>query len=161
MLTAALGLGADRRTYESIFNEAVKAEPAYAGYYLQMAYYLLPRWYGKPNDTATFLQDAADRIGGDEGDVLYARVAWYLQGIEGNVFEYRNLSWERADRGFQVLEKRFPDSALVKNGRAYIAVMGCTKTLLPRRLVASLNGNIDPQTWTSKENFRRLTENLF
>jgi hypothetical protein len=161
MLSASLGLAADRQTYQGIFNEAVKAEPANAGYYLQMAHYLLPRWHGKPNDIAVFLKSAADQIGGDDGDVLYARVAWYLQGIEGNVFDARNLSWQRADHGFQVLEKRFPDSPLVRNGRAYIAVIGCPKTLLPRRLVAGLNGNIDPKTWTSRENFRRLTDDLF
>lgn len=161
MLRATLGLGVDRQTYQAVFNEAVKAEPANAGYYLQMAHYLLPRWHGKPNDIAAFLQKAADQIGGDDGDVLYARVAWYLQGIEGNVFDERNLSWERADHGFQVLEKRFPDSPLVQNGRAYIAVIGCPKTLLPRRLVAGLHGNIDPKTWTSRENFRRLTDDLF
>jgi len=161
MLSASLGLGVDRQTYQAVFNEAVKAEPANAGYYLQMAHYLLPRWHGKPNDIAVFLKSAADQIGGDDGDVLYARVAWYLQGIEGNVFDERNLSWERADHGFQVLEKRFPDSPLVRNGRAYIAVIGCPKTLLPRRLVAGLNGKIDPKTWTSRENFRRLTEDLF
>jgi Domain of unknown function (DUF4034) len=162
MLRASLGLGVERQTYEAVFNEAVKAEPANAGYYVQMAHYLLPRWHGKPNDIAVFLKNAADKIGGDDGDVLYAQVAWYLQGIEGNIFDERNnLSWERADHGFQVLEKRFPNSPLVQNGRAYIAVIGCPKTLLPRRLVAGLNGNIDPKTWTSKQNFRRLTDDLF
>jgi len=161
MLTTALGLGADKQTYEGLFAEAVKAEPANAGYYYQMAYYLLPRWHGKPDDTANFLQKAADQIGGDDGDLLYARAAWYLQGIEGNIFDERKLSWERADRGFQVMEKRFPGSALVRNGRAYIAVIGCPKTLLPRRLVSELDGKIDSKTWTSQENFRRLTDALF
>src|SRR6266850_5242281 len=129
MLRTALGSGVDKPTFQTLFAEAVKAEPANAGYYLQMAYYLLPRWHGKPNDAARFLQEAADQTGGEDGDLLYARVAWYLQGIEGNIFDDRNLSWERADRGFQVLEKRFPDSPLVRNGRAYIAVIGCPKTL--------------------------------
>jgi len=161
MLSASLGLGVERQTYEAVFKEAVKSEPANAGYYVQMAHYLLPRWHGKPNDISVFLKNAADQIGGDDGDTLYAQVSWYLQGIEGNVFDNCNLSWERADHGFQVLEKRFPNSPLVQNGRAYIAVIGCPKTLLPRRLVAGLMGNIDPKTWTSKENFRRLTDDLF
>src|SRR5437868_4331307 len=151
MLTAALGLGADKPTFQTLFAEALKAEPANAGYYFQMAYYLLPRWHGNPNDTARFLQEAADQIGGDDGDLLYARVAWYLQGIEGNIFDERNLSWERADRGFQVMEKRFLGSALVRNGRAYMAVIGCSKTLLPRRLVKELDGKIHSKTWSSKE----------
>jgi len=59
------------------------------------------------------------------------------------------------------MEKRFPGSALVRNGRAYIAVIGCPKTLLPRRLVKELDGKIDLKTWSSKENFRRLTDSLF
>jgi len=161
MLRTALGSGVDQPTYQTLFAEARTAESANAGYYFQMAYYLLPRWHGNPNDTARFLQEAADQIGGDDGDLLYARVAWYLQGIEGNIFDERNLSWERADRGFQVMEKRFLGSALVRNGRAYMAVIGCSKTLLPRRLVKELDGKIHSKTWSSKENFRRLTDDLF
>ena len=161
MLRACLGLGVEKDQYQKLFEQAIRSEPGFTGYYCQMAYYLLPRWHGEATDTANFLQRAADQIGGDDGDLLYARVAWYLQGIEGNVFDESKLSWERADKGFQVMEKMFGDSLFVRNGRAYMAVMGCPKTLLPRRLVTELDGKIDPKAWSTKENFNRLTKNLF
>jgi len=161
MLTAGLGLGFEKTQYNALFAEAIKSNPGYTGYYCQMAYYLLPRWHGDPQDTAKFLQTAADQIGGEDGDLLYARVAWHLQGIEGNIFDDRGVSWDRAEKGFQVMQKRFPDSLYVRNGRAYIAVMGCPKTLLPQRLVNELDGKIDLGAWTSKENFKRLTKNLY
>ncbi len=76
MLTIAMASGVDKPRYQTVFAEARKAEPANEGYYFQMAYYLLPRWHGNPNDTARFLQEAADQIGGDDGDLLYARRGW-------------------------------------------------------------------------------------
>jgi hypothetical protein len=161
LLTAAMGLGVEKSVYDSIFQKAIASEPDCSGYYSQMAYYLLPRWHGQPGDTAAFLKKAADQAGGDKGDLLYARVSWFIEGIESNVFEEDSFSWERADRGFQLLEKQFPDSLFVQNERAYIAVMGCDKTLAPRKLVDDLHGQIDPTAWTSKENFIRLTKDLY
>lgn len=159
LLRAATGLAVEKPQYESLFHKAISFEPDYTGYYCQMTRYLLSRWYGQLGDAAGFLQKAADKIGGEDGDLFYARVTWSLRG--GNVFVEDGLSWERADRGFQVLEKRFPDSLFVRNARAYIAVMGCEKTLAPRKLVDGLHGKIDTSAWTSKENFIRLTRDLY
>jgi hypothetical protein len=162
LLTAAMGLGVDKAQYRILLQKAIAGEPGYAGYYLDMAYYLLPRWYGNRQDVAAFLQGAADKLSPAQGDLLYARVIWYLERIVGNVFnEEEGLSWERADRGFQMIESQFPDSLFVQNGRAYNAVMGCERTLAPRRLVDSLHGKIDATAWTSKENFIRVTRDLY
>jgi hypothetical protein len=161
MFTATRGLGVKKPDYEALFRQAISFEPNCTGYYGKMAVYLLPRWGGKPGDLAAFAQESADKLGGDEGDMLYARIIWSAQSSSGNVFREADLSWERADRGFQIIEKRFPDSPYVQNGRAYIAVLGCGKTLAPRRLVEDLHGKIDPATWTSKENFIKLTRNLY
>jgi hypothetical protein len=161
LFTAGRGLGVKKAEYESLFRQAIAFEPDCTDYYCRMAVYLLPRWAGKPGELAAFIQESADKLGGDDGDMLYARIVWSAQASSGNLFYEPGLSWERADKGFQVIEKRFSDSLYVQNGRAYIAVVGCDKTLAPRRLVEGLHGKIDPSTWTSKENFIELTRNLY
>jgi hypothetical protein len=158
MMGAALGLGANNSQFETIFQKAIAYEPDFTGYYSAKAYYLAPRWYGQPGDMEAFLEKAANQVGGEDGDVLYARAAWYVQLLTRDVFDEHGLSWQRTDRGFEVIEKRFPNSPYVQNARAYMAVMGCEKTLAPRRLVTALHGQIDLKVWTSKENFIRLTK---
>ncbi|HXI70556.1 MAG TPA: DUF4034 domain-containing protein [Verrucomicrobiae bacterium] len=160
MMSAALGLGVDKARYETLFQKAIASEPDFTGYYFAKAYYLSPRWHGNPGDMAAFLQKAADQIGGEDGDLFYARVAWYVQCLTGDVFDDPTLSWARVDRGFEVMEKRFPDSAYAQNGRAYMAVMGSDKMNAPRRLVGALHGQIDLVEWTSITNFLRLTKDL-
>ncbi|HEY4416202.1 MAG TPA: hypothetical protein VGO57_10960 [Verrucomicrobiae bacterium] len=157
MLEAAMGLSANKSQYETLFQKAIASEPDFTGYYCQKAYYLSPRWGGQPGDMEVFLEGAANQVGGENGDLLYARVAWYVQLLTRDVFDDHGLSWERTDKGFEVLEKLYPNSIHVQNGRAYMAVMGCEKTLAPRRLILALHGQIDPKDWTSKENFIRLT----
>jgi hypothetical protein len=158
MMSAALGLGADKSQYETLFSEAIATYPDFSTYYFEQAYYLTPRWYGKTGDMPAFLQKAADQIGGDDGDLLYARVAWYVDLMTRDVFDDPALSWARVDRGFAVMEKRFPDSVYARNGRAYMAVMGSDKINAPRRLVGALRGKIDLTTWTSTDNFLRLAK---
>lgn len=160
MLTAALGLGIDKTQYDVLFQKAVASEPDFTGYYFAKAYYLTPRWYGQQGEMAAFLQKAADQVGKEDGDLLYARIAWHVQLMTGDVFDDPTLSWARVDKGFEVMEKRFPDSLYVRNGRAYMAVMGSDHVNAPRRLVGVLQGQLDPVEWTSKENFLRLTRHL-
>jgi hypothetical protein len=110
-MSAALGLGIDKARYETLFQKAIASELDFSGFYFAKAYYLTPRWHGDPGDLAAFLQKAADQIGGEDVDLFYARVAWYVQRLTGNVFDDPTLSWARVDRGIEVMEKRFPDSA--------------------------------------------------
>ncbi len=161
LMKAAQGLGAKKSEYEAVFQKAIAFEPDCMDYYLNKANYLLPQWHGQKGDLAEFMQKSADKFSGEEGDVFYARLAWHAQSSGGNIFVEEGISWERTERGFQVIDKRFPDSLFVQNGRAYIAVMGCEKTLAPRQLVEALHGKIDTTAWSSKENFIRLTKPLY
>jgi hypothetical protein len=157
LMSAALGLGVEKPQYEALYKKAVGSETNFAaGYCSSMAYYLLPRWHGAPGEMEAFVEKTADKIGGDDGDVFYARVAWYMQSVLDNAFTDSKLSWERADKGYQILEKRFPDSIMVKNQRAFLALMGSTTPQFPRILIAGLKGKIDAETWTSKEKYIRL-----
>lgn len=88
----------------ALFEEANKFEPEYSTYARDLAYYLLPRWSGKAGDTEKFVQEIADRIGGDTGDILYFQVAaanYVICGCDQNP----QLSWDRIKRGFEASEK--------------------------------------------------------
>lgn len=160
LMSAALGLGATKPQYQALFQNAISAEPGYTGYYFSMAYYLLPRWHGKPGEMEEFVKKSADEVGGDDGDLLYARLTYQLQKVSDNIFNESKLSWERADKGFEVMEKRFPGSLYVQNARAYIALVGCNRSHFPRILIGGLKGQIDAQVWKTKENFLRMTQHL-
>jgi hypothetical protein len=163
IFSVGLGLQMEKPQYEAIFEKAIASEPSCAtSYYCAMAYYLMPRWNGAPGEMRDFMQKSADKIGGEDGDVLYARMAWSLTfRVSGDIFDDEKVSWERADRGFQIIEKRFPDSTRIKCQRLYVALMGSKNVEVPRQMVAELHGKIDPVIWESKEDFIWMTKSLY
>jgi hypothetical protein len=153
MLQAALGLGVDQTGYDRIFNEAITIDSTYVPYYARKANYLLPRWHGRPGEWEAFIAKAADNIGGEDGDILYARVVWFTHTYRmfSNIFDENHLSWPRTDRGFAALEKRYPDSLAVKSERAYLA--GLAGDAKSRTYFDALGGKIDLSVWDTKDNF--------
>lgn len=160
LFSIALGMDVPKPQYEKLWKQAVDLYPRYPNYYFSKAYYLLPRWHGGPNDTADFMTKAADALGGDDGDLLYAQTAYSLQtSIGGNVIEECNLSAERIDKGLKVIEKRFPDSIQARNLCAYMTLFGATKLQPVLDHLNALHGKIDPSIW-DKERFVLLTKNV-
>jgi len=127
-MTAALGLQTEKSGFNAIFDEAIHFAPRYQAYFFRRAYYLLPRWYGDDGEWESDLARSADRIGGRDGDAVYARVVWCIQNCIGttNFFTENNLSWARIDRGFDVIEKEFPNSFAAKSEHAFLAVLAAT-----------------------------------
>ncbi len=155
-----LGLGAQKPAYEKFFEDSIKTTPGYTGYYYRQAIYLLPRWFGEPGEWESALAKGADKIGGDEGDMLYARVVWLMYDYNvarTNMFKEYNLSPARVDNGFQLIQKQFPDSLSVKSKRAHFACLsGNQKTA--RELFDSLGGKVDLTVWKSEQKFQRFAE---
>ena len=104
----------------ALFEQAVEFEPAYYYYYRSYAYSILPKWGGEEGETEKFLQTAADRIGGDAGDILYFRVAGTLVCGCQNDQELK-LSWPRIQKGFDAVEKRNGPSVANWNLFAHLA----------------------------------------
>jgi tetratricopeptide (TPR) repeat protein len=124
MMRAALGLQANQLQFDDIFDEATKSEPGYEAYYFSRAVYLLPRWYGRGGEWGSDLAAAADKVGGENGDMLYAQVVWNLnRDYFVNPFLEGNASWKRVDNGFQIIEKHFPDALEARIERAYLAAL--------------------------------------
>lgn len=150
----ALGLEFSRAQYDTIFAQAIQAYPDYQYYYFARATYLMPRWNGQPGELARDLTKSADLLGGEAGDVLYARVAWELNHYADaeNVFDDNKLSWQRTDQGFAVILKNFPDSLPAKTERAYQASMA-GKLIKARAAFLETKGEVDLSLWDSRESF--------
>ena len=125
LMRAALGLQVDETRFNAIFDEAIKFDPDCESYYFRRAIYLLPRWNGGEGEWQNDLTKSADKIGGENGDMVYAQVIWNMNqpSYFENPFMEDNVSWTRVDKGFEVIGKIFPDSLAAKIERAQLAVL--------------------------------------
>jgi Domain of unknown function (DUF4034) len=156
-MRAALGLQMDKDQFNDIFNQAVNFAPDFEPLYLQRAIYLLPRWNGAEGELETDLEKSADRIGGDDGDMLYTQVIWGVhdRASSTNVFKENHFSWPRVDRGFAVIEKRFPDSLAAKSERAYLAAYAGDRQKT-REYLNETQGKADLAVWYYKGEYIRV-----
>lgn len=101
------------------------------------------------------LTKSADQIGGAKGDMLYAQVAWAQRRYsnKGSIFEENtNLSWERVDRGWSALEKKFPDSLEAIHMHTHLAALaGDGKTA--KQCLLKTEGKVTLVAWSSKGEF--------
>src|ERR1700722_17577135 len=124
-MRAALGLSMEKEQFDALSADALRTWPDYGPIYSRRAIYLLPRWMGSPGEWEKDLANSADKTGGQQGDILYARVVWCIHQSFGmkNIFKETELSWPRVDRGFQDLEKLFPESLDTTSEHARLAVL--------------------------------------
>lgn len=151
LMGVGLGLQISKAQFNSIFNQATETEPSYEYYYRTRAVFLLPRWNGDEGEWEKDLAQSADRIGGEEGDLVYAQVVWSIHqyGEHIDVFEGNKISWDRVDRGFAVILKRFPDSLAAKNERAHLAALAGDKEKA-RKYFEQTEGKVDLSVWYAK-----------
>jgi len=151
---AALGLSVERAQYEKIFEEGKEAFPDYVYFYRSRAVYLMPRWYGAEGELEKDLQKQADRLKGEAGDKLYARVVWSIHnyGSSENIFTENNFSWERTERGLDAILKEFPDSIPISNEAAHLAALGGSPEAT-QKYFRLTKGQVDLDGWQGVEQF--------
>lgn len=115
---------------------------------------MLPKWSGEPGETELFVQQVADRIGGEKGDILYFQVAEYvLCGCQNNP----NLSWDRIKRGFEASEKQNGTSMLNLNRIAYLATYyGKHDPIYADKILKRIGDQWDDDTWANEEAFKKV-----
>jgi hypothetical protein len=162
VLRTELGLPVERSEYDETFNAAVKAWPDYPQFYFVRANFLLPRWYGTDGELARDLEHSANEIGGEAGDLMYARVAWNLHGLvySPNLVDEYHLSWQRINRGLETIEQRYPDSLAVKNEAAHLAVLA-RDPQAAKKYFDQTKGQIDPSAWSSTNDFVRCASLVY
>jgi hypothetical protein len=95
------------QAYEKLFKEAIASEPTYNMYYFRKAWHLMPRWSGKPGEWEEFATASANKTGGVAGDVLYARIVWFLDryGPYDNMTQKpKSIDWDRVCRGLKAIK---------------------------------------------------------
>jgi hypothetical protein len=155
-LRVALVDGTSRDEYEDLFKKSVEAFPTFAPFYFTKAYYLLPRWHGEEGEWEQFAATTADRLGGEDGDVLYAQFVWAMHDnrVFGNILKESAVEWPRAKRGFEALCCRYPNSISAPSeycsisGFAPKGARGLMRSLFPR-----LGNRVDLTVWKTTERF--------
>ncbi len=152
MQTVAMGQSWDRAAASSLFEQAIAFEPAYNFYYRAYALYLLPKWLGGEGDSERFTAEIADKIGGQQGDLIYFEVA---RELRCDCIE--NMSWERIKRGYAAIENLYGTSTLRQNQFAYLAVKR-RDALVAGALFSSIGERWDKETWKTQEAFEGSKE---
>jgi Domain of unknown function (DUF4034) len=149
-----LGISTGKKTFDANFKRAVAAWPDYTPFYQGRAYYFLPRWNGEIGEWESDLAKSADEVGGEDGDILYARAVWSMHQsrLFSNIFTDNNISWPRVNKGFEAIEKRFPASLQTQSEHAYLAALA-EDSVTTHRYLALIQGKVDPAIWRTRETF--------
>lgn len=136
-----------------LFEKALKFDPDYYYSIAMFASNLLPKQGGKVGDTEKFLQQAADRIGGDRGDIFYFQVA-IMPHLLCNCDQDPHLSWERIERGFAASEMQSGISLLNLNRMAFLAAhYGRLDPVFAENAFSRIGEQWDNETWEREEDF--------
>ncbi|GAA4422861.1 hypothetical protein [Bremerella cremea] len=114
--------------YEDInplLRKSVVEYPMYHRTFAEEGVARLPRWGGRPADTRNLAKTAADKVGGDDGDMLYAHIARHVArfvSYPGLVTECR-FDPDRVLRGFVLISKTSDDKKLLRNALNFASMM--------------------------------------
>jgi hypothetical protein len=151
--TLALGESWEKPKFNKVFDEGVKYNPDYDDIYYRKLYFLLPRWNGAQGEFESFLSRTADKMGGDKGDMFYARIVYrfHKSRLEGDdTFTNTKLSWKRTKKGFEAMLKQNPNSLGVQSGFAKLATVIGDQDVA-RAMFAKIGNRCNRDTWTRSE----------
>lgn len=154
----ALGQSWDRARYDRLFHDAIYFEPLYTGFYTNKNNYLLPRWFGKPGECATFAESAANRLGGEEGDILYARLVWRLHSMDlfrtSSIVDAAGASWPRMRKGLEAILRRHPQSIAAASELCYLSGQQGERERM-KQLFAQIGPFVDTSVYGDNRTFLR------
>lgn len=145
-----LSRGSDPATAKKEFNAANTYEPHYSAFCFNQVNYLLPRSFGDEGDWERFATKSADALGGDQGDILYARMVWWVnnQHVYDDLFKDTGCSWPRVKNGMSLLIKRYPDSVSACTEMAYLAFLASDRET-SRSFFLRIGPSMDNSVWAN------------
>jgi hypothetical protein len=158
MQTVALAQGWSHKQAEQLLEEADAVEPGYYYFYDAYANYLLPKWYGKPGASEAFVKSIADRVGGDEGELIYFQVALSLNCCKARA-QAPEIAWDRVKQGFASLEQLYGSTSYERNALAFMAVRQGDKEFA-QQLFERIGDNWNDRVWGSKDKFESSKASL-
>jgi hypothetical protein len=164
MLSVGLALSWKKAKYDQVFEEGFRLAPTYYHLPRQEMTYLLPQWMGEPGDIAKFVNDVSERIGGDEGSIIYYELSATLWPIYSNqIWEKTGLDRQRVKNGYNTLKRVYGIDRYRKNlWMAMLSGLTSGETPDPDQLEEAVNevgDDWDEKVWFTPERFedRRKT----
>jgi hypothetical protein len=150
----------ERKNFDTLFERATKEYPKYWGYYFARANQLLERWGGQPGEMESDLGASADKLGGEDGDLLYTQVVANQMYNFPRVYLDSKLSWPRTQKGLAVMAKRYADSVYAKNLRALLIARGGAPAARP--LFEELKQcGIEVSVWRTEDYFKQIATAVY
>ena len=87
------------------------------GLHFSIAFLLLPRWHGSPGMSESYITNVSNRIGGENGDAIYAQLIQKLSiayGMTTPVSKNLKVDFDRLIRGTKAYYKTHDDSQLLQ-----------------------------------------------
>jgi hypothetical protein len=108
MLGVGLAQSWPRKKYDELFDEGFRLEPTYYHMAREKIVYLLPQWNGRPGDLNNFIADLSERIGGDEGAIIYFELSSTLWAqYRDSMWSKTGLDWTRAKAGYFAMKEKY------------------------------------------------------
>jgi hypothetical protein len=148
--------GIKRKDFDSVTRHGLKKYPKFTGYHVNMANYLMDRWHGEQGDWQAYAKAQADKLGGKDGDILYARLVWYMAKMvdADRAREFNNFDWPRAKRGFERLLTQ-PEGHAAAAPYAVAAWKQRDGDTLKHLMEQVLGNRVDFAVWTNKAQFKK------
>ena len=158
-MRVAQGQGWKRADFVRVMLEARQVAPKFSYYDIAVAKYLAPQWCGKPGEWEKAAEADIQRPGG-LGLEGYTRVVCQMRGFYDNIFHDSQASWPKTKAGFEVMQKRYPES--LGNLSTYCQV-ACTAgdRALAQKLFGELNGYVDQLVWGSPSDYEQCRDWAF
>jgi len=146
-LRVSLGKGADRAGFEELFEKGVALEPTYYYLYNAKAVYLLPQWYGEAGEWERFAEDSANKVGGDQGDIILFAVYTRMMSNRSLDFmqKYQTIA-PRLLNGFRAIDKLYGPSPQRLNQACLISFFADDNNT-PAELMKRIGDDSDLSVW--------------
>jgi hypothetical protein len=152
-LWVGIGQGWDRGALDKIFDAGVQLEPTFYYLYQTKATYLLPRWRGTKGEWEKFADDAALRLGGNQGDIIFFAIYSQMLSLDGMiVMNNHQQVVPKLLAGYHSIEKLYGSSTHRLNEACFFATFG-NDLPISEELFARVGDDYDETVWHSKQNY--------
>jgi hypothetical protein len=157
-LLAARGQGGDRETFERLYEQSVALEPDYYYLYQAKAGHLLPQWYGEPGEWERFAEAAANKVGGERGDIILFTI--YTEMMSYYNLDFMNTRQKIAPRllaGFRAIDKLYGSSTQRLNEACLISFFA-NDNKTPAELMKRIGKDYDLSVWRDDSTFNIFSQ---
>jgi hypothetical protein len=154
LMEVAIGQSWSKQDFAKMFEEAKATELLYFPHDFVQARFLMVRWQGEPGDWEAAAEKEIDRPNG-LGLEGYARVISDQRGYYDDIFSETKASWPKTRAGFDLLRKRYPDSAEILNTYCRLACIAGDKTHA-KKLFDEIGDGVITYCWGERKRFFQL-----